>query len=103
MNEKRIQQVLEIERQAQELYDKAVQNAQQLPVQAEQESQAILDKARVEAEAEAQQLIAKAEASQETTKILTEAENKNREMEALVMTHFDRAVNYIFDRVIGRE
>jgi PAS domain S-box-containing protein len=31
------------------------------------------------------------------------AEEKNRQLEALAMSNFDRAVNYILDRVIGKE
>ncbi len=37
MNDKRIQQVLEIEQRAQEIYNEAVNKAKQLPIQAEAE------------------------------------------------------------------
>ena len=103
MNENRIQQVLDIERQAQEVHEIALRDAQQLPISADQESQVILENARVEALAEARQLVANAQAKEETTRILAEAEKKNRQVEALAMSNFDRAVNYILDRVIGRE
>lgn len=103
MNENRIQQVLDIERQAQEVHELALRDAQQLPISADQESQVILENARVEALAEARQLVANAQAKEETTRILAEAEKKNRQVEALAMSNFDRAVNYILDRVIGRE
>ena len=103
MNENRIQQVLEIERQAQEIHELAIREAQQLPISAEQESQALLEKARVGAQAEARQLVANAQAKEETARILLEAGKKNSETEALAMSNFDRAVNYILDRVIGKE
>jgi len=103
MNENRIQQVLEIEKQAREIYDAAVREAQQLPAQAELEAQSILDKARNQAREEARQLVARAQAEEETAKILAQAEEKNRQVEALAMSNFERAVNYILDRVIGRE
>ena len=103
MNENRIQQVLEIEKQAQEMHETALRDAQQLPILADQESQLMLEKARVEAQEEARQLIAGAQAKEETARILSEAEKKNRHVEALAMSNFDRAVNYILDRVIGRE
>jgi len=103
MNENRIQQVLEIEKQAQEIHETALRDAQQLPISADQESQVILEKARTGAQEEARQLIANAQAEEETTRILAEAEKKNRQVEALAMSNFDRAVNYILDRVIGRE
>ena len=102
MNENRIQQVLDIEKQAQDIHEAALSQAQQLPVQASQEAQSILDAARAEAEEQARQLLAKAQAEEETAKILSEAEEKNRKLEALAMSNFDRAVTYILDRVIGR-
>ena len=61
MNENRIQQVLEIERRAQEIHELAIREAQQLPISAEQESQALLEKARVGAQEEARQLVANAQ------------------------------------------
>jgi hypothetical protein len=42
-------------------------------------------------------------ARQRVDRILAEAEEKNRQLEALAMSNFDRAVNYILDRVTGRE
>ena len=103
MNENRIQQVLEIEKQAQEIHETAIREAQQLPILAEQESQAVIEKARGSAQKEARELIANAQAKDETDRILAEAEKKNHQVEALAMSNFDRAVNYILDRVIGKE
>lgn len=103
MNENRIQQVLEIEKQAQEIHEIAIRDAQQLPISADQESQAGLEKARADAQVEARQLIANAQAKEETSRILAEAQKKNHQVEVLAMSNFDRAVNYILDHVIGRE
>jgi hypothetical protein len=103
MNENRIQQVLEIEKQAQEIHEMALRDAQQLPISADLESQEIVEKARADAQQEARQLVDKAEAKEETARILADAEAKNRQVEALAMSNFDRAVNYILDRVIGSE
>ena len=103
MNENRIKQVLEIEKKAQEMYNVAVSDAQQLPALAEQEAQATLEKARSEAQEEARQIVAKAKAEDEVASILAQAEEKNRQLETLATSNFDRAVNYILDRVTGRE
>lgn len=102
MNENRIRQVLEIEKRAQENYEAALREAQQLPTLAEQEAQQILNKARAQAQEEARQIAAKAQAEDEVAGILTEAEEKNRQLEKLAMRNFDRAVNYILDRVAGK-
>ena len=103
MNENRIRQVLDIEKRAQENYEAALNEAQRLPTQAEQEAQEILNKARAEAQEEARQIVAKAKAEGEVDRILAEAEEQNRQTEARALNNFDRAVNYILDRVIGRE
>jgi hypothetical protein len=103
MNENRIQQVLEIEKQAQEIHETAVRDAQQLPVLAEQEGQALIANARAKAEEEARAIIARAQAEEETARILSQAEKKNREAEALAMSNFDRAVAYVLERVINKE
>jgi V/A-type H+/Na+-transporting ATPase subunit G/H len=103
VNENRIRQVLDIEKRAQENYEAALSEAQKLPALAEQEAQEIVNKARREAQEEARQIVARAKAEGEVDRILAEAEGKNRQLEALAMSNFDRAVNYILDRVIGRE
>jgi vacuolar-type H+-ATPase subunit H len=103
VNENRIKQVLEIEKRAQDNYEAALKEAQQLPTLAEQEAQEIISKARAEAEEEARQIVAKAKAEDEVTGILANAEEKNRQLEAQAMGNFDRAVDFIIDRVTGRE
>ncbi len=103
MNENRIRQVLDIEKRAQENYQAALNEAQRLPAQAEQDSQELLNKSRAEAQEEARQIVAKAKAEGDVDRILAEAEEKNRQIEARAMSNFDRAVNYILDRVTGKE
>ena len=103
MNEKHIQQVLEIEKQAQEIHDGAVKEAQQLPVQAEQEAQALVEKAKVDAQQEARQMVSKVQSDEGSARILSQADEKNRQFEALAMSNFDRAVAYVVERVVGGE
>jgi vacuolar-type H+-ATPase subunit H len=102
LNEKHIQQVLEIEKQAQELHDTAVKEAQQLPVLAEQESQALIEKAKAEAQQQAREMVSQVKSDEESARILSEVEEKNKKFEALAMSNSDRAVNYVLERVIGR-
>ncbi len=103
MNEKRIEQVLEIEKQAQEILDAAQRDAEQLPARAEQEARDLLERARSQAQEEARQMIEKAQAAEETARILSKADDKNREIEKTAMKNMDKAVAYILERVIGRE
>ena len=103
MNEKNIQEVLEIEKQADAIHEAALREAQQIPVQAEQEAQALIEKARAAAKEEARKLIDSAQAAEETARILSEAEGQIRRTDGLAKKNFDRAVSYVMSRVIGRE
>jgi vacuolar-type H+-ATPase subunit H len=102
MNNKYIQQVLDIEKQSQEIHEKAKREAQELPVLAEQEAQALIAKAKAEAQEEARKIVAEAQAEDEATNILTEVERKNSELEAKANANFDKTVAYVLERVIGR-
>jgi F0F1-type ATP synthase membrane subunit b/b' len=98
-----IQDVLEIERRAQEIHDSAATEAEKLPKAAEQEAQNLLEKARKEAEKEANHLIEKANSQDDVEHILEEAGEKVDHMKTLAMSHFDRAVGYVLDQIAGRE
>jgi cell division septum initiation protein DivIVA len=102
MNEKHIQQVLDIEKRAQEIHEAAMKEAQQLPVVAEQEAQALIEKAKAEAQQKAREMVSEVRADEESARILSEAEEKNRQFEALAMSNLDSAVTYVLERVIGR-
>jgi vacuolar-type H+-ATPase subunit H len=103
MNDQNIQEVLKLEKKARSVYDAAVREAEQLPVQVEQESQAFIEKARTEAQNEARELISKAEAKEEAGRILAEAEEKGKQMEAAAKKNFDKAVAYVLKQVVNRE
>lgn len=104
LSEKRIQDVLEIERQAQAVHEAAVSEAEELELQAEREAQAIIEKTRSEAEEQARKIVAKAhEVEEESARILAQAESSVRGAEGLAMSNFDRAVSYVLNRVVGKE
>ena len=103
MNEKRIQQVLEIEKKAEEIRAKAAAEAEQIPVRAEQEGQDLIDKARAGAEDEARRLVAKAKAEQESAGILASTTEQLHRTETTAKLNFDRAVAYVLSRVVGKE
>ena len=101
MNEK-IKQVLEIEKQARELQEKAVRDAQEIPVKAEQEAQAIIAKAKTEAEQEARSIIAAAQSTDGAEGISAEVAEKSGQFDALAKKNFNQAVTYVLERVIGK-
>ncbi len=101
MNELYIQQVLDIEKQAQEIRENAGHEAQKLIVQAEQDAQAILEKARTEAEAEAHQIIENAQAQVDIERIQAEAEENIRQLKEIAASHLDQAIAFVLDQVAG--
>jgi vacuolar-type H+-ATPase subunit H len=103
MNDQNIQAVLKLEIKARSVYDAAVREAEQLPVQAEHESQAFIEKARIDTQNGARELISKAEAKEDASRIMAEADEKARQMEAAAMMNLDKAVAYVLKQVIKRE
>ena len=103
MNEKRIQQVLEFEKQANAIRDAMIVEASQLPVQAEKEAENLIEKARQDAEKEARTLLESAHAEEECAEIMAKAEDNVHRTESLALGNMNSAVTYVIARVIGRE
>ena len=103
MNKQRIQQVLEIENQAQAIHETAVRDAEQLQKQANQEAQTLIEKTRAKAQNEAKHLKADVQAKDEVEQILAQSEDRSRHMETLAAEHFDLAVGYVLDQLVGKE
>ncbi|PKN99079.1 MAG: hypothetical protein CVU42_09435 [Chloroflexi bacterium HGW-Chloroflexi-4] len=102
MNEKRIQEVIEIEKKADEIFNKAVAEAERMPQQAEQEVKVLIESARLQAEKEAQTLLANAQTKDESDKILSQAEETSQKNTALAKHNFERTTTYVISRVVGR-
>jgi vacuolar-type H+-ATPase subunit H len=103
VNERRVRQILDIESEAQAIYQEAVRKAEDLPTQAEREAQTIIEKTREDAHAQAQQLLDQAQGQDACDSILHQAREEMGHMEGLARSHFDRAVGYVLDRLTGRE
>ena len=102
MNEKRIQQVIEVEKDAEELLDAARKDAERLPVAAEEEVQKLLEEARSAGQNEAKRLVDEAQSDVGVKEILAAAEEKGKRLERQSQAHFDEAVAFVLDHVIGR-
>jgi V/A-type H+/Na+-transporting ATPase subunit G/H len=102
MNEKRIEQVLEIEKQAQGVLDAATREADQLPARAEQEAQAMIAQVRAEAEAEARKIVEAAEAEDRAKDIAASMAKTSSDAETKAKANLDKAVAYVLERVIGK-
>ena len=102
MNENHILQVIEIEKQAQEIQEKAKRDAQEIPVRAEQEAQALIARAIADAHEEARKMLAGAQSNDASDQIAADDAAKNSEFEASAKKNFDKAVAFVLERVIGR-
>ena len=102
MNEKHIQQVLEIEKQAQEVQEKARREAQEIPAKAEQEAQALIARAKADAHEEARKMIAAAQPKIVSDRASEGGTSLNSEFEVSAKKNFDKAVAFVLERVIGR-
>jgi len=102
MNEKRIQEVIDIEKQAEAILLAARTEADRLPLQAEADAQEILTEARAAAERDARQMVEQARADDQTGTIMAAADNRIRESELLAANHLEEAIRFVLDRVIGK-
>lgn len=102
MNEKRIQEVVKIEKQADEIFAKAVTEAERIPMLAEQETKALIENSRLLAEKETKVLLESSLTDEETNRILSEAESKIEHNSSLAKRNFERATTYVISRVVGR-
>jgi vacuolar-type H+-ATPase subunit H len=105
LNEERVQQIADLEQQAQAIYEAAVREAEQLPARAEKEVRVLIEEAQTEAQTKALQWVAdaKAQAQAESMRVLEQAKQDAERMKALSMGRFDRAVGFVLNRVTGRE
>jgi vacuolar-type H+-ATPase subunit H len=103
MDKKTIQQMLEIDQQAQTIHENALKEAAQLLVQAEKEAPDFIEKARQQAELEAKEILARSQSTDETARIMADTQASTQKMENLAQTNFDKAVAYVLARVVGRE
>jgi vacuolar-type H+-ATPase subunit H len=103
VNESRIQQIIAYEKKASEIFEAACKEAEQLPLFAEQEAQALIAKARRQAESEAQALLAEAQVDEACAEIIEQLQEKLARSERLAKMHHERAVDYTLARVIGME
>src|SRR5258706_12792938 len=102
MSDKQIQQVLEIEKQSQEIHEKATREAQELPVLAEKEAQDLIAKAKAEAQDAARKIIAQAQALSNSKGMQPDHVKKVAKRENLGNKNLDKSSAYGLVRAIGK-
>jgi hypothetical protein len=103
LNEQRIQQVLEIEKQAEAIHAAAIRDAEQVQQQADRDARSLVETTRSAAQEEARRLVENASASDECAQILAQSEEKSCQIETLAAKHHAEAVAFVLDQLVGKE
>lgn len=105
LNEEIINQILELEKQAQKIHDDAQLKAGQIVQQAQQDADQLRQSAEKLRQKKVQQLLAEAgeEAKRERDRILDETSAEIEKLKAQAETHKQGAVQYVINRVTWRE
>ncbi len=104
MSQETIAQILAIEQRAAHLHEDARRQAAQIIAEAEKAA-ALREQALAEACQQADQIVAAGRVAAETerTRIIAQAEAEAQRMESLAAQHHARAVQFVLDRVAGRQ
>jgi vacuolar-type H+-ATPase subunit H len=105
LSEEIIRQILDIERQAQDIHDEAQREAARIVEQAQRDADLSRRRAEEEAREEARGLLDEARrgAQQEGERILSRKREELRRIEEQAHSHMDEAIRYVLDGVAGRE
>lgn len=102
MDEERLKLILDIEDQAQRLYDQAVTETGLLPRQAEEQVKLLIENMYKQAEAEAKDKIDALCDPQIVKDVLAKNMQKMQRREALATANMPKAVNYILQNLLGK-
>jgi vacuolar-type H+-ATPase subunit H len=102
VNEKRIREVIEVEKRALDMVAQANREAEQIPVEAEARAASIVDMARAAARDEAQRMVQRAKEGQESSGILAQAAVRMSQTAGLAEKNLEKAVMFVLERVLAR-
>lgn len=102
MNEERIKQILEVEEQAQSLYEVATKQAETLPEQAEQAVQVLLDETRQKAELDSARLTEEIINPKIIKDIVHQYAQRTTQRDALAEVNMPKAIDYVVQVLLGK-
>ncbi|NSW52117.1 MAG: hypothetical protein HPY85_06405 [Anaerolineae bacterium] len=103
MNEDQVKKILEIESEAQSLYEQALKRARQLPLTAMAEAKALVENAREQAMKEAADVVRVAREEAASVSVHQSNALEIERKDSLARLHFDQAVYYVLDQVLGKK
>ncbi|MCD6344673.1 MAG: hypothetical protein J7M17_03600 [Anaerolineae bacterium] len=105
MRQETIERILNIEQDAAKIHDEAQLKATQLVAEAQKSAATLREQVVSEARQQAEQLTTTTQESLEAERaqLMERAEAEAQQLETLAAQHFDQAVNFVLDQVVGRE
>ena len=105
VSQKTVARILAIEQEAAKIHDGAQRQAAHLIEEAEEAASALREQILAQARQEAEQIVAagREEAEAGRSRAVGQAEAEAQHMETVAARHFDQAVNFVLDQVVGRE
>ena len=105
MSQETIARILAIEREATKIHDDAQDQAARLIEEAEKAASVLREQTVAQARREAGQIVATGQeaAEAERSRAIAQAEAEAQRLETLATRHLDQAVDFVLDRVAGRE
>ena len=100
MNEERLRQILEIEAQAQTLYDQALSETNIIPAQAEAQVRELIETTKKQAEDDAAKLIDEICDPLIIQSVLKKNIQKMQQREALANANMPKAVDYVLQSIL---
>ncbi|MBN1487890.1 MAG: hypothetical protein JW981_09635 [Anaerolineae bacterium] len=103
MNQETVARILSIEQRATQVYDDARRQSADIISGARKSASSAEEKILTAARQEAEQIVASGReaAESERARILEKAEADAQHLESIATQHFDAAVQYVLDQVIG--
>lgn len=100
MNEERLRQILEIEAQAQTLYDQALSETNIIPAQAEAQVRELIETTKKQAEDDAAKLIDEICDPLSIQSVLKKNIQKMQQREAMANANMSKAVDYVLQSIL---
>lgn len=100
MDEERLKRILDVEDEAQMLYEQAVLETNLIPAKAEEQVKLLIDQARQQAEADAKKLINSLCDPQHVKDVLDKNMQKMQQREALADANMPKAVQFVLQNLL---
>ena len=103
MNKQKVQQILQIETDAQKIRSDAQQTAKQMLIDAKTEVTKLQSQVRRDAEQETEQILNQALSKEKSSHILNQAKTDGEKKETLAKQNFNHAVDFVLEQIVRQD